>query len=198
MIYIILAISVIIVNSLPAFAPPTWTLIVFFLNYYNLNIFAVVVISVIAATMGRLFLYSYIQTFSKFVFNKWEEKNLEYLGKKIGKNKKTSLLFIFLYSITPLSTTALFVASSIARVNIFILGLGFFLGRLVSYSFLAGTSLLIVNSLSEVIKNPLSFESIFLTILGFLILLIITFIDWKELLEKRKFVLNFKIWKWNK
>jgi membrane protein YqaA with SNARE-associated domain len=198
MIYIILAISVIIVNSLPAFAPPTWTLIVFFLNYFNLNIFAVVIISVIAATMGRLFLYSYIQTFSKFVFNKWEEKNLEYLGKKIGKNKKTNLLFIFLYSITPLSTTALFVASSIARVNIFILGLGFFLGRLVSYSFLAGTSLLIVNSLSEVIKNPLSFESIFLTILGFLILLIITFIDWKELLEKRKFVLNFKIWKWNK
>jgi membrane protein YqaA with SNARE-associated domain len=196
MIYLFFALAVILVNLIPVFAPPTWTLIVFFLNYYNLNIFAVIIIAVFAATIGRFFLYNYVQKLSNILFNEWEEKNLEYLGEKIGKTPKSNFIFTFLYSITPLSTSALFVAASIARVNRFILILGFFCGRLVSYSFLAFSSKLVVDSLSELSINPFSWQAIVTTIIGLLLLLFFAFIDWRKLLEDKKLSLNFKIWRW--
>jgi len=117
MLYIILFIIVIIVNILPAFAPPTWTLIVFFLNYFGLNIYLVIFLAVIAATTGRFFLFSYSGWLARQVFNKWEQENLKLLGKKLGVTPLRNFLVIFIYSITPLSTTAHFVAAGLVKIK---------------------------------------------------------------------------------
>lgn len=197
MTYLIFAAAIVAVNLLPAFAPPTWTLIVFFLNYYHLNIFLVILIAVFSAALGRFFLYTYIQKFSHIVFNDWEKENLEYLGKRLGSNLKTNFVFIFIYSITPLSTTALFVASAMAKINRLILMAGFICGRLISYSFLAFTSQIIVKEVDELTKGIFSWQSIVATLLGLGALLFFSFLDWREVLENKKFKLNFRIWRWN-
>ncbi len=158
----------------------------------------VIIIAVIGASIGRYFLYSYVRKFSEIIFNEWEESNLKYLGDRIGSTPKRNFIFTFIYSITPLSTTALFVAASIARVNRKILILGFMFGRLISYTFLAFSSQIVVSGISELKLNPFSWQALISTMIGLGLLLLFAFIDWKELLENKKLKLNFQVWRWTK
>lgn len=196
MTYVIFTLAVIVVNVLPAFAPPTWTLIVFFLNYYHLNIFLVVILAVFAAASGRYLLYFYVKKFARAIFNEWEQDNLAYLGDRIGKKAWSNFVFVFFYAITPLSTTALFVAAAVANIRKSVLFAGFICGRIVSYSFLAFTSTLVVKELDEIIQGSFTWQAVLTSIAGLGILLFLTFLDWRELLEHKKCRLNFKIWRW--
>jgi membrane protein YqaA with SNARE-associated domain len=197
MIYLTLLLLVILVNVLPAFAPPTWSLLVFFLVRYNLSITTIVAIGVLGATLGRFLLSCYINWFSQQVFNKKQEANLRYLGKRIGKTPKSNIIFTFIYALTPLSSTALFVAAGIARVRIQYVLLGFFFGRVISYTLLALSTEALVVNVNELFKGVITWQSVLSSLLGLAILLLFIFIDWKELLEKKKIKLNFNIWRWN-
>lgn len=197
MTYVALFLFVVLVNLLPAFAPPTWTLLVFFLVKFDLTIFAVVMLGVTGATIGRYILSNYINWFSHQVFNKRQEENLRYLGQRIGRTPKTNILFTFLYSLTPLSTTALFVAAGVARIRIVYVITGFFFGRLISYTVLALSTKAIAVNIEELFSGVISWESLLSTLLGLTVILLFIFVDWQELLEHKKLKLNFKIWKWN-
>jgi hypothetical protein len=69
---------------------------------------------------------------------------------------------------------------------------------MLSYTVLAFSSQLVISSLSEIMKNPFSWQAILSSLLGLAILLLFTFIDWRELLENKKLKLNFRIWTWTK
>ena len=198
MVYLIFFLTVIFVNLLPAFAPPTWTMIVFFLNYFHLNIYLVILIAVIAATIGRYILFTYSEWLAGKVFNKWGQDNLKFLGESIGKTPRVNFTFILIYSMTPLSTTALFVAGGLARINKYIILSGFALGRCVSYTVLAVTSQYLIQNFGDIYKGSLSAEKVITTALGFIILLVFIFLDWKELVQNRRIKLNLKVWKWDR
>jgi membrane protein YqaA with SNARE-associated domain len=198
MLYLIFFLVVIFVNILPAFAPPTWTFIVFFLNYFDLNIYLVIIIAVIAATIGRYILYSYSEWLAGKVFNDWGKENLKFLGESLGKTPKRNFLFVLIYSMTPLSTTALFVAGGLAKVNRVIILTGFALGRMVSYSFLAFTSKVLIDNFGDIFKGSTSIEKIITSALGLIVLLFFIFLDWKELVQNHKIKVNFKVWRWDR
>lgn len=198
MIYLLFFLTILLVNLLPAFAPPTWTLIVFFLNYYQLNTYLTILLAVIAATLGRYVLYSYSEWLSKIVFNRWGRENLQFLGQSLGHTPKRNFIFVFLYSITPLSTTALFVAGGLAKINKNILLLAFALGRIISYTVLALTSQVVVTNLSEVYNGSPSWEQVLSASFALMVLLLFIFLDWKKLVQNGKIRLNLKVWKWNK
>lgn len=154
-------------------------------------------LGVTGATIGRYILSNYINWFSHQVFNKRQEENLRYLGQRIGRTPKTNILFTFLYSLTPLSTTALFVAAGVARIRIVYVITGFFFGRLISYTVLALSTKAIAVNIEELFSGVISWESLLSTLLGLTVILLFIFVDWQELLEHKKLKLNFKIWKWN-
>jgi membrane protein YqaA with SNARE-associated domain len=183
---------------MPVFAPPTWTILVIFLAKYELNLALVVACAVLGATLGRFILAHYTNWFSHQIFNKRQFENLGYLGKKFGKTHKTNMLFTFIYSLTPLSTTALFIAAGIAQIRIKFVLIGFFFGRLISYTILAISTRSVAANINDLMDGIITWKSLATSLAGFSIIFLFLFVDWIELYEYKHFRLNFRIWKWNR
>ena len=115
--YVLVFVAALVVDSIPVFAPPAWTVLVLLLLLLHLNPWVVVIIGVTGSTLGRYILSIYIPKVSSALVTRREDENLRYVGGKVTKAPFAAAVFVFLYTLTPLSTTALFTAAGIARVN---------------------------------------------------------------------------------
>ena len=132
--YVAVFLLAVAVDSIPIFAPPAWPIVVFFLVYYDLNVWAVILLAVIGTTIGRFILSTYMPWIGHKLLNHWEEENLKFLGARLSQSASSAFVFVFLYSLTPLSTTALFTAACMAKVPRHYLLPAFFFGKLISYT----------------------------------------------------------------
>src|SRR5207248_7504037 len=108
--YVLVFVAALVVDSIPVFAPPVWTVLVLLLLTFHLNPWLVVIIGVTGSSLGRYILSLYIPRISRAVVNRREDENLSYVGSKLAQTPLAASTFIFLYTLTPLSTTALFTA----------------------------------------------------------------------------------------
>ena len=184
-IYLLAAILIIAMNALPAFAPPTWMALVFFLINYDLNPVALVIVGVISATTGRAFLAWYFRKFAHLIPTRFSH-NMEAAGKYFldHSGKKYAVLALFL--ISPISSAQLFEAAGMAKtVALKPLLAAFAVGRSISYStYVTGASLVAASSIGDIVihelRSPWAIALQFLMIAAF-----IAFgsIDWKRRLK---------------
>ena len=183
--YLVLILVVFVANSLPAFAPPTWMILIFFLLNYDLNPYALVVLGVISATTGRGFLAWYFRKFAHLVPTKFSA-NMEYAGKYFQKSttKRYSILALFLVS--PISSAQLFEAVGLMKtVAIKPLLAAFAVGRTFSYStYVTGASVAASSNFGDVIvhelRSPWAIGAQLALILG---LVLLGNINWKARLK---------------
>jgi membrane protein YqaA with SNARE-associated domain len=191
--YFLVFLSALAVDSTPIFAPPAWTILVFLLLFFHLNPWVVVIIGVTGSTIGRYILSIYIPKVSSALVNRREDENLRYVGNKLTKAPFTAAIFVFLYTLTPLSTTALFTAVGIARVKRWYILPPFFVGRLITDSVMVYTGKYAADNFSAWLHSQMSWQSVLIIIAGLLVIGAFLFIDWRSLLEKRKLRLHFKV-----
>ena len=125
--------------------------------------------------------------------NRREDENLRYVGGKLTKAPFAAAVFVFLYTLTPLSTTALFTAAGIARVNPWYILPPFFCGRLITDGVMVYTGKYAAGNLSNLLHGQMSWKTVLIAIAGLFIIGAFLFVDWRCLLEKRRLRLNFKI-----
>src|SRR4051812_2813981 len=130
--YLLVFLAALVVDTIPVFAPPAWTVLVLLLLVFHLNPWLVVIIGVTGSTLGRYLLSLYIPKVSSALVNRRENENLRYVGRKLSQAPMPAMTFIFLYTLTPLSTTALFTAAGMASVNRWRILPPFFCGRLIT------------------------------------------------------------------
>src|SRR2546423_348885 len=130
--YFLVFVAALAVDSIPVFAPPAWTVLVLLLLLFHLNPWVVVIIGVAGSTLGRYILSIYIPKVSSALVNPREDENLRYVGGKLTKAPVAATIFVFVYTLTPLSTTALFTAAGIARVKLWHILPPLFCGRLIT------------------------------------------------------------------
>ena len=184
--YLALIVAILIANAVPAFAPPTWSILVFFLINYDLNPIALVALGVISATAGRAFLAWYFRKFSHLVPVRFS-KNMEYIGKYLQKDsgKKYSILAIFL--ISPISSAQLFEAAGLMKtIALKPLLAAFAAGRTISYStYVSGAALVAASNFGEVIisqlKSPWASATQIAMIIGVVLL---GNVDWQKRLTR--------------
>jgi membrane protein YqaA with SNARE-associated domain len=193
--YLAVFATAVFVDSIPIFAPPAWTVLVFFLVRYDLNTWAVVLIGVTGCTLGRYLLSLYVPYLTSRVLNRYGDNNLDYIGQRIGQSVWSTYVFIFLYSLTPLSTTALFTAAASAKLKAMHMLPPFFLGKLLSYSFLIYTGQYAAQSVWEMFQGQMSVKGILSLLFGLVIIVGLFFVDWRQLFEHKKLRFNFRIWK---
>src|SRR6266513_4989998 len=189
--YVLVFVAALAVDSIPVFAPPAWTVLVLLLLLFHLNPWIVVIIGVTGSTLGRYILSVYIPKVSSGLVNRREDKNLGYVGGKLTKGPFAAAIFVFVYTLTPLSTTALFTAAGIARVNLWHILPPFFCGRLITDGLMVYTGKYAAGNVSDVLHGQISWKSLLIVIAGFLVIGAFLFVDWRCLLEKRTLRLNF-------
>ena len=196
--YVLVFLATLAVDTIPIFAPPAWMVLVILLVTFKLNPWLVIIIGVTGSTLGRYILTRYIPRISSSVVNRREDENLRYIGGKIGKAKWSSALFVFFYTLTPLSTTALFTAVAAARVTPWHILPPFFLGRLITDGVMVFSGKYASASLSELLRGQASWKTVITLIAGLIVIGAFLFIDWRSLLERKKLRFRFKILKMQK
>ncbi len=184
-IYLIAAIAIIALNALPAFAPPTWMALVFFLINYESNPVALVVVGVVSATAGRFFLAWYFRKFAHLVPTKFS-KNMEYAGHYFTDHSTKRYALFALFFFSPLSSAQLFEAAGLMKtIKLKPLLLAFAAGRTVTYStYVTGAAVLAATNFGEVLVSQLKSPwAIALQIAMIAGLIALGSIDWKKRLR---------------
>ena len=167
-------------NVVPAFAPPTWLVLVFFSLHSELASWALVVLGVLGATGGRFILASYFRRF-RDKFPESYVTNMENASTHLTKSRGhiTALLALFLFS--PLSSAQLFEAAGIMRrIQLLPLCAAFAGGRVVTYSsYVYGSKAIQASSLGDLIaRNITSPQAIALQIAMIIGLVLLGTIKW--------------------
>jgi membrane protein YqaA with SNARE-associated domain len=195
LLYILVFIASFLVDVIPFFGPPAWTVMVFFQMRYSLNIWMVLVFGVIGSAVGRYTLSLYMPFFSDRFLNTQKKEDIDFLGKKLSGGSWKVQLFVLLYTMVPLPSVPLFTAAGIARVKTLYFMPAFIVGKFVSDMIMVLSGDYAAKNALAIAKGVLSWKSLLGTSIGITILVAFLSIDWRALLVENKFRLNFKIWK---
>lgn len=155
--YLILFAVVFAINLLPAFGPPTWSVIVLFGINSNLPLAGLVPVAALASSSGRYLLALGFRTFAGSLSEK-TRANLAAARAAFERQKHGGLLALVFFAVSPLPSAQQFGAVGLAGVRILPFTLAFFAGRLVSYTFYAGSAQYLVTqtSLGEAFRDTLT------------------------------------------
>lgn len=135
--YLTLFAVVFAVNLLPAFGPPTWSIIVLYGLNSDLPVPAIVLVGALAAAGGRFALANGFRLLGSKVSDK-TRRNLAAARAAFERRRASGILALGLFALSPVPSAQLFAAVGLAQVRLLPFTLAFFAGRLVSYSIYAG------------------------------------------------------------
>ena len=184
-----------LVDLLPFFGPPAWTVMVFFQMKFELNIWLVLIFGVFGSALGRYVLFLYIPYLSERYIKVEKNEDLHFIGNKLAEKGWKIQAFVFLYTLMPLPTTTLFSAAGIAKIKAIYIVPTFLVGKFLSDLLMVFTGDYVDNNTASFLKGFLTWKSLSGIALGIFILCMLLFIDWRKLLIEKKFTLNFHILK---
>ena len=76
--------AALLVDTIPVFAPPAWTILAFIIVKYKANPWGIIAAGAIGSVIGRYILTLYMPHVSAKIFRKRENDNISFLGKKMS------------------------------------------------------------------------------------------------------------------
>lgn len=174
---------------------PAFTVMMFLQLYFDLNLWACVFIGVAGSVLGRYILTLYIPLISDKYFKPSKNEDIIFLGNKLKEKGWKSQAVILAYSLLPLPTTPLFVAAGMSRLGPIYIIPAFCIGKFTSDTIMLSMGKFASENLNTLESNILSWQSFVGLAFSLLLLCALLFIDWRTLIQKRKFLLDFKIFK---
>ncbi|MEO1967100.1 MAG: VTT domain-containing protein [Sphingomonadaceae bacterium] len=172
------------VNLLPAFGPPTWSIIALYAFNAELELPLLIATGAVAAASGRFLLGHATRLVGQRFLSDKTRRNLAAAREALERRRRNALLALGLFALSPVPSAQLFEAAGLARLPLLRFTAAFFIGRIVSYSIYGITARSIRStSMGEVLREELSSPlgiAIQLAMLAALVLL--ARIDWRTLL----------------
>jgi uncharacterized membrane protein YdjX (TVP38/TMEM64 family) len=131
--YLILFAIILGVNLLPAFGPPTWSIIVVYGISTKMPLLGLVITGAIAAALGRYALARAFRLLRKHIPLRLK-RNVEAAGRALERRKRHTMLALGLFALSPVPSAQLFEAAGLTGIRLLPFTAAFFAGRLVSYS----------------------------------------------------------------
>lgn len=195
LVYFFVFLFSLLVDLIPFIGPPAWTVMVFLYLKYDLNIWVVLVCGVIGSAIGRYLFALYIPYISSKVLNARKETDLHYLGDKLSGNKWRTQAFVLFYTLIPVPSSPLFTVAGLAKIHPIRIIPAFFAGKFISDAIMVNAGKYAAVNIDNILKGFFSIKALMASIGGVSLLFFILFIDWRILLQHKRFKLNFSIWK---
>ncbi len=192
--YLLVFIGALLFDIVPFPFLPAFTIMIFLQIKFDLNIWLVIIIGVVGSILGRYILTLYIPYLAEKIFKPTKNEDVQFLGKKMKEKGWRSQMVIISYSLLPLPTTPLFLAGGMARIKALYIIPAFFIGKFTSDTIAVHIGKYASENAESMIDEASSWKSVTSLIIGLLLLSALLFIDWRTLIQKKKFLLNFKIW----
>lgn len=193
--YLLVFLGALLFDIVPFPFLPAFTIMMVLQLIYDLDVWWVIIIGVIGSVLGRYILLLYAPLIGNKYLKSSKNKDIQFLGEKMNENKWKGQLFILAYSLLPLPTTPLFLGAGISKLKPRYIIPAFIIGK-----FTSDTAALLLGkyaseNIESIIDNTFSWQSIASLILSVVLLFCLFFINWRTLIQKKKLVFNFKIWK---
>jgi uncharacterized membrane protein YdjX (TVP38/TMEM64 family) len=175
------------INLLPAFGPPTWSIIVLYGLNSDLPLAGLVVTAAVASSSGRYLLAHGFRMFASRLSEK-TRANLATAREAFERKRYHNLMALLFFVFSPLPSAQQFGAVGLAGVKILPFTLAFFVGRLFSYTFYAGGAELVdqQTSLGDVFRESLTSPlGIALQVVMLVALVLLAKMDWARVLRRK-------------
>jgi membrane protein YqaA with SNARE-associated domain len=193
--YLLVFAGAMLVDISPLPLPPAFTVMILLQIIFDLQLWMVIAIGVAGSILGRYVLTLYIPKLSGKYFRTAKKEDAEFLGEKLKANPRKSIVFVLIYSLLPLPTTPLFVAAGMASLEAYQILPGFIVGKLISDTIAVLTGRYAADNTRDLARGMVSWTSVAGLIAGLLLVFVFVFVDWRTLLQEKKFSLKFDIWK---
>ena len=140
------------VNLLPAFGPPTWTLVVFAHLRWGLNPVALVVLGATAAAAGRYLLALGTRRFGTHLPANARE-NLSDADQYLATRRRSMWVLFGVFVVSPLPSAQMFEAAGLLDLNLVTVTIAFLFGRTISYSIYLAIATAAQHQLSGVMSS---------------------------------------------
>jgi hypothetical protein len=182
--YLLLAALVFAVNLMPALAPPTWAILVFYKLNSDLNTVAIIVIGVLAASSGR-YLLARGTGMIRYKLKPYYLANLEGARKYLTAGRKSKYLYFLFFVISPLPSAQIFEAAALVDAPLMPITIAFMCGRAITYtSTVLGASTLKQHAMSSIVLDSLKSPwGIALQILSLCAIFLLMKVDWAKRLS---------------
>ena len=182
--------AVFVLNVIPAFAPPTWSVVSYIAVRYGSNIVGLALLAAVAATLGRVVLarLSTVIVRQRFL-SEDTRKNIDVIKSRLERNRNLTFSVFLFYAFSPLPSNHLFIAYGLTALRLKLLAIPFLIGRVVSYAFWAFTASSVVQILNYESIGSKSFFSYYFVatqLLALLMIYVFTKIDWKKVFDEKK------------
>jgi membrane protein DedA with SNARE-associated domain len=174
---------------------PAFTIMVFLQIIFELNVWLVIVLGVVGSVLGRYILLLYTPFLAKKYLKVSKNNDIQFLGEKMNENKWKGQMVILAYSLLPLPTTPLFLGAGISKLKARYIIPWFLIGKFTSDTIALLVGKYAAENTESLIENAFSWKSITSLILGLIMLFCLFFLNWRTLIQTKKLVFNFKIWK---
>jgi MFS family permease len=190
-VFLVIFLVVFLLNVIPIFAPPTWSVLSFIAIRFNSNIVLLAVVGAVAATLGRLVLakLSTVIVRRKFLSDD-TRKNIDAVKERLESKKKLTFSLLLFYAFSPFPSNHLFIAYGLTALKLKLIAIPFLLGRVVSYAFWAFTASSVAQLLNYESVTSRSFFSYYFVasqLFGLLTIYVFTKIDWRRVFEEKRF-----------
>ena len=184
-----------LVDIIPFFGPPAWTVMVFFQIKYGLNIWLVLIAGVAGSAVGRYILSLYMPLLFDGVLADGKKDDLRFVGSKLAQRGWKVQLFVFLYTLVPLPSWPLFTASGMARVSAMNVIPAFVAGKFVSDMIMVLSGDYAARNAISIAEGDFTWRSMVGVIAGLIIIAAFLFTDWRYVLRHKRLRFSFRIWK---
>jgi uncharacterized membrane protein YdjX (TVP38/TMEM64 family) len=174
------------INLLPAFGPPTSSILVLYRLQSDLNPFALVLVGAVAAALGRFLLGTAFRMLRGH-FSEERIANLNALRERLERGGKRTIAGLWLFALSPLPSAQLFEAAGLTGMRLLPLTVVFFAGRIVAYSiYVFGASVVRNTSVGTLVRhsftNPVGIAIELVLVIA---LVAVTRVDWRKRFESK-------------
>lgn len=128
--------TIFVLNSLPAFAPPTWVVLsAFGLSSPDVNPWLTALVGAAAATAGRLVLakLAYLIVRQRWLSTR-TKANIDLVKERLATQRAMTFGGLLAYACSPFPSNSLFIAYGLTSLPLAPVALAAFIGRFVTYS----------------------------------------------------------------
>ena len=187
----ILFFAILVLNVIPAFAPPTWMALSFFgFKHPDALPWLVALVAAGGATCGRLVLAHFAK---RIVRNRWlpgaMRESLAAVAELIERRRAASAIAFLLFAVSPLPSNVVFLAYGLTGASLWLLAVPFFIGRLVSYTVAVEGGSLVAQHFESEISGAGSWAwayFVFVQLALLAVLYVFTKVDWRKTLAEKR------------
>ena len=176
---------VFLINLVPAFMPPTWSILAYFLIRFDLPLLPLAIGGALAASSGRYVLALGSRRWGRRLLSPTQQTRLSRLGVWLETRARwTTPLAVLVYSFGPIPSNQLFIAAGLTATRLTPIVAAFLAGRLISYTLWVNLARVVAHRFEDLFTDHLQRGSaVAFELLAIAALVLFTRIDWPRVLQ---------------